>query len=279
MHKNPGDRTVLVVEDEASAQFLLKAQLATANFNAVCVRDGQEALAWLNDNVPRLVILDLMLPGSLSGFDVCKWIRRRYDSSSLPVLMLTAMDLAIREPLYGWEHGANALMPKPYRAEQLLSCIDYLLDPETLPADPDGDPQKDAAKGGFLFMRQRTDSEPWISTVPRILVAEDEAYLRRVFARTLRSRGYDVREAADGDAVMEMLGLGVPDILLLDVHMPGAKSTEIIEAVRRARGQHRILVITGDEEAFNEPEFRQVDLFLTKPVSTRTLAALVHTML
>ena len=117
---------ILVIEDNKDVQIILTAQLDYYGFKVVCKSDGPSGLEWLEKNKADLVILDLMLPG-MSGFVIAERIRERFSPSQLPILMLSALGVEADDRVRGLEAGANDIMAKPYKAEELVARIRILL--------------------------------------------------------------------------------------------------------------------------------------------------------
>ena len=67
---------LLIVEDEVKIAELLRDYCEQAGYETVMIHDGNEALSWLEQHQPRIVLLDLMLPGA-DGYTICQQIRRR----------------------------------------------------------------------------------------------------------------------------------------------------------------------------------------------------------
>jgi len=113
---------LLLVEDEPSVGGLVRTYLERSGYRVVWVRSGEEALVELGRQSPRLVVLDVGLPG-IDGFEVCRRIRAR---SSVPVLMLTARD---EEPdrVGGLELGADDYVTKPFSPRELAARIKAVL--------------------------------------------------------------------------------------------------------------------------------------------------------
>lgn len=103
----------------------------------------------------------------------------------------------------------------------------------------------------------------------KVLVIEDDEYSRDALAHLLIAEGYETQSATDGEAGLEKAHEARPDVIILDLNLPGINGKEVIEMIRND-GPLRsvpILVVTGDEDA----EARKaVDLgadgYLTKPV-------------
>jgi DNA-binding response OmpR family regulator len=113
---------LLLVEDEPSVGGLVRTYLERGGYRVVWVRSGEDALVELGRHAPRLVVLDVGLPG-IDGFEVCRRIRAH---SSVPVVMLTARD---EEPdrVAGLELGADDYVTKPFSPRELAARIRAVL--------------------------------------------------------------------------------------------------------------------------------------------------------
>jgi two-component system response regulator RegX3 len=108
---------VLVAEDEESFVDAMTVGLGHEGFDVRVARDGQEALRLFEEVRPDLVLLDVMLPGQLSGLDVCRSIRA---SSDIPIIMVTAKGTEI-DTVLGLELGADDYVAKPFRMRELVA--------------------------------------------------------------------------------------------------------------------------------------------------------------
>ncbi len=113
---------LLLVEDEESIGSLVSAYLEQSGYRVAWVTTGEAALTTLDRLQPRLVILDVGLPGQ-DGFDVCRGIRSRSD---VPVLMLTARDEEA-DRVSGLELGADDYVTKPFSPRELSARVKALL--------------------------------------------------------------------------------------------------------------------------------------------------------
>lgn len=113
---------ILLVEDDSKLSRLIAEFLDANGYRVVTESRGDKAVARILEEIPDLVILDLMLPG-LDGLSVCRAVRARY---KYPILMLTARGDEADE-LLGLEVGADDYMGKPVRPQLLLVRIKTLL--------------------------------------------------------------------------------------------------------------------------------------------------------
>jgi DNA-binding response OmpR family regulator len=118
-------KNVLVVDDELGALTLIGIMLERGGFNVLKAKDADVALAILEQSLPDLIILDVMMPG-MNGIDLCRVIRQRDDTSSIPVLILSARGDA-ESVMQGMEAGANDYLPKPILHHDLVAKVRSIL--------------------------------------------------------------------------------------------------------------------------------------------------------
>ncbi len=113
---------ILVVEDDVSLSVWISDYLVEHGFQVSVANRGDVAVELIEQDMPDLVVLDIMLPAK-NGFDVCKEVRRFYSS---PILMMTARTEELDEVL-GLELGADDYLSKPVKPRVLLARINALL--------------------------------------------------------------------------------------------------------------------------------------------------------
>jgi two-component system phosphate regulon response regulator PhoB len=117
--------SVLLVEDEDSIQILLKYNLETEGYRVRVTAHGDEAPRLIADERPDVIVLDWMLPG-MSGIELCRLLRMRPESRSIPIIMLTARSEEA-ERVRGLATGADDYVVKPFSVPELLARIRALL--------------------------------------------------------------------------------------------------------------------------------------------------------
>jgi two-component system response regulator BaeR len=115
-------RRVLVVEDDPKIARLLADYLGRDGFDAATMADGQMALSLIEQSVPALVILDVMLPG-MDGMSVCRAVRR---FSDVPIIMVTARVDEV-DRLLGLDIGADDYVCKPFSPREVVARARALL--------------------------------------------------------------------------------------------------------------------------------------------------------
>ena len=116
-----------------------------------------------------------------------------------------------------------------------------------------------------------------------VLVAEDERNIAESLAFLMDKAGLEVRVAYDGQSVLDMVGGDAPDLVLLDLMLPGCDGFEILKAIRaEPRWQAtRILIVTAKGREVDRRKATElgVDAYVTKPFSTRDVVERVKTLL
>ena len=114
----------------------------------------------------------------------------------------------------------------------------------------------------------------------KILIADDDGDLLGLIGFTLTQAGYLVVKAADGPTAIRAYEVEQPDIIVLDINMPGASGFQVCEAVRqKSRVPIMMLTARGEEEDLVRALELGADDYLTKPFSPRTLLARVKALL
>lgn len=121
-------RKILIVEDEESLLKLESILLTTRGYQVEGVSDGLTALKKIEQERPDLVLLDIMMPG-IDGFEVCRRIKENPQTSSIPVVMLTAKKSSA-DQARGFEVGADAYATKPFKSGRIIEMIEGLLKKE-----------------------------------------------------------------------------------------------------------------------------------------------------
>lgn len=117
----PSRANILVVEDEADLQDLLRYNIAREGFNVRCATTGEEAMHAIRQETPDIIVLDLMLPG-MDGLEVCRLVKTDKKTESASVIILTAKGEEA-DIVVGLELGADDYVTKPFSPRVLIARI------------------------------------------------------------------------------------------------------------------------------------------------------------
>jgi DNA-binding response OmpR family regulator len=115
--------TIVVIEDDRNIADLVELYLRQEGFRVVQASDGEAGLDAIRNQTPRLVVLDVGLPGGVDGLEVCRQLRAR---TQVPVLMLTARDGEI-DRILGLEMGADDYVTKPFSPREVVARVKAIL--------------------------------------------------------------------------------------------------------------------------------------------------------
>lgn len=118
-------KRILIVDDEPNIVISLEFLMKREGFEVAIARDGEEALNRVEQHLPDLILLDVMMPKK-SGFEVCQQLRANPAHAELKIIMLTAKGRDT-EVTKGLDLGADAYMTKPFSTKDLVAQVKSLL--------------------------------------------------------------------------------------------------------------------------------------------------------
>ena len=114
-----------------------------------------------------------------------------------------------------------------------------------------------------------------------ILLADDSVTIQKVIELTFMDQDYQIEAVSSGDEAMRRLDEGMPDLVIADVHMPGASGFDVARRSKEIRPETLVLVLVGTFEPFDEGDFSAsgADEVLKKPFDSQELLRLVEKLL
>ena len=259
-------QTILVVEDNEAAIIQLTDILQSQGYRVQVAHNGQEALAQIAQNLPAAMILDLMMP-KVDGFAVLKAIRGLERTALLPVLILTAKHVTREELSFLKGNHIHQLLQKGdvNKAGLLAEVARMVAPPQAQPA-PQPARRRRAARPGK----------------PIVLVVEDNPDNLRT-ARALLADSYEVLEAQDGKAGVELVRTHRPDVVLMDISLPVLDGVEALAAIRADPALSHIPVIAATASAMKGDRATILahgfNAYISKPFDYEVLIKMLREML
>jgi len=115
------EKKIVIIEDDEDIVEMITYNLRLEGYHAVAVAHGDDAISFVQQEAPQMIILDWMLPG-LDGIDVCRMLRENAETKHIPIIMLTAKSQEVDKVL-GLEMGTDDYMTKPFSPRELLARI------------------------------------------------------------------------------------------------------------------------------------------------------------
>ena len=226
---------VLIVEDDTNAYELIASAIASAGFLPVRARHGDEAIRLAKDASPAAVTLDLVLPG-MDGWEVLRRLKSDEATRALPVVIISLMN----DRDLGVALGADDYFVKPVDRARLLDRLREITG-------------RNGAK--------------------RLLVIDDDASVHAILGEELAPLGYAIENASSGEAGLRAAEERAPDVIILDLMMPGMSGFEVAGSLKQnpRTANIPILVLTSKEisQADRALLHTKVSSFVQKGTSAR----------
>ncbi|MGH9419719.1 MAG: response regulator, partial [Thermoanaerobaculia bacterium] len=203
----PGER-VLVVEDEDMAYSTLATYLQAAAYVPIRARNAAEALRLARSIKPVAITLDIVLPGA-QGWDVLRALKADAATANLPVIIVSMMDN--RE--LGLAFGADDYFVKPVDWTRLMRRLREIT--------------------------VRTASPKH----PRLLLIDDDVSVHDMLEAELTKQGYQLEKAFSGNEGLQKAEASRPDVIILDLAMPGMSGFEVAAQLKVSDTTSRIPIL------------------------------------
>jgi CheY-like chemotaxis protein len=239
-----GNRTrVLVIEDDPALAALFAEHLALDKLEVESVPTGELGLERVLAQPPAVICLDISLAGELDGWEVLTRLNANQVTAHIPVLVCSGENRRRTAAAL----GATEFVAKPFTGDQLRDAVTRLLS---------------------------VDHES-------VLVVDDDEALRRLVVETLGRDGSELREAASGTEALAMIAARQPDVLVLDLKMPGLDGFGVLDRLleRPETRDLPVVVLTGRDLSPSERRFlseRSASILEKSKYSGDKLRRLVH---
>jgi CheY-like chemotaxis protein len=202
---------VLIVDDDPEVIYILRKYLQDDGFEIAVAQDGDTAISQARVLHPFAITLDIMLPGR-DGWEVIQELKDDPETADIPIIILSMLD----NRQLGYSLGAAEYLVKPVSRKALLERLAHL-------------------RGA--------------SSLQHVLVVEDDLVEQRVLGMLLREAGLEVTAFSSGASALEWLQDHVPDLITLDLMMPGMDGMEVLDEINQRPNLRGVpvLIITAKE--------------------------------
>jgi PAS domain S-box-containing protein len=259
--KLPSDNVqVLIIEDSIPAADQISRYLSALGMQSIVYPRGEGAVEEVKRVQPAVIILDLLLP-NISGWDVLTQLKTNPQTQKIPVIIISVMD----ERSKGLSQGAFEHLVKPITRAQFQATLEKLQHPA-----PAGSP---SLIGVSTPAREK----------PLILLAEDNQANIDTMSDYLENRGYRLLLAKNGQEAINLAKSQRPDLILMDIQMPGMDGLEAIRRLRDEEQLTRLPIIALTALAMQDDREKCLNAganeYLTKPVKLKQLTAMIQQLL
>lgn len=213
---------ILIIEDERSLVDLLSKKLDMEGYDVSYAYDGEEGLEKVKEVEPDLILLDIQMPKK-DGYEVLESLSEA--GKKIPVIIIS-----------------NSGQPVEIAKTKKLGAVDHLIKTEFSPEDVLEKVNKylDGLANGVK--KEKTEfkahkNEDGKDLGIRVLLVEDDTFLREICSKKLVKEGYTVYEAIDGTQALEAVEEIVPDIVLLDIILPAVDGFQILNQIKTSENE------------------------------------------
>jgi DNA-binding NtrC family response regulator len=286
---------LLLVDDEEDYVKTMAARLELRDIASRIATSGEAALEAVDEDAPHVMVLDLRMPG-IDGMEVLERVRQEYPH--VQVIVLTGRGSEEDEER-ARELGAFEYLEKPTDATELLDTIrsawskaiellkqsgeEFSRSMMAAAMAEAGDP--DTALE-YMEKEEAEDEDETAETEPgerpagsvKVLYVDDEEDFVRTLAERMDMRDLGGGVALSGREALAMLEEERPDVMVLDLRMPGLDGLEVLRRVKDAYPTIQVIILTGHGSEQDEAEARRLGAFdyLHKPVELERLMDVVR---
>lgn len=255
-------KKILIIEDDIFLGDVLLQKLKSNGFAATLARDGASGLKAIRDIKPDLVLLDIILP-QMNGYEVLEEQRKDETIRSIPVIVIS-----------------NSGQPVEINRALALGVKDYLVKAQFDPEEVLEKVRIQLGEGQNIAKAAERSVEVASAAAPpnsalkgkKIMWVEDDSFLSDLIARKLSALGAILLHAENGEAAGRLLENEKPDLILLDILLPGIDGYEVLKKIKANPAQKSIPVILlsnlGQREEVEKGKLLGAARFLIKATVT-----------
>jgi two-component system cell cycle response regulator len=265
---------VLVVDDIPSNVLLLEAQLSAQYLQVESASNGYDALSMIESDPPDIVLLDVMMP-DLSGYEVCRRVRRMPGAASIPIVMVTALDRP-DDRIAGIEAGADDFLSKPVNEAVLMARVRNLVRLKLLTDEMQQRQSTARSAGAPDPVRCLADSNP----SGRILIVEEREDTLSMLADTLTN--HELAFARDTEGTMALVDDRDFDLAMVSLSMHNFDGLRLCARLRATpKGRHLPIIVIAHEDG---PDLTKafelgVNDCVTRPIDKNEMLARIKWLL
>jgi PAS domain S-box-containing protein len=250
-------RRILVVDDNVDSAMSLRMMLDLLGHESAIAHDGLAALEVAEKFQPDVILLDIGLP-TLNGYEVCRRIREQPWSQQMAIIALTGWGQD-EDRRRSSEAGFDHHLIKPVERASLEKLLGELA--------AKASPQRGQTLG---------------KTPLRVLVVDDRRDALYMLQTLLRAEGHEVQTASDGPSALVKANENPPQVILLDIGLPGMSGLEVAKRIRQQTALKDVMLIAltgyGEEADRKRSAEAGFDHHLVKPVDIQTLKKILKTV-
>lgn len=264
---------ILVVDDDANIINFFQYVLEDQGYTVEVAGNGIEAIKKVHSFFPDVILLDVVMP-EMDGYEVTEELKNNPNTSNISIILVTGMD-TVEDKVRGLESGADDFITKPFNFDELVARVKSLLKLKRL-QDQLRDLEKEC--NGKPAPAQAAGDRQNL-----ILVIEDDERVSNLMSNVLGTGGYQAVCLDDGRKAIDYLKEKIPDLIILDLMVPGIEGMELLKRIRENVMLKEVPVIVITAIADFKTKIKGLNIgaddYLVKPVKSLELLARVKSNL
>lgn len=228
---------ILIIEDEPVHLNVMKAKLEHEGYKVIVAVDGEAGYQMIKDEAPALVLLDIILP-KMDGFGVLEHLKK--DGIKIPVIVVSNSGQPVEVDKALKMGARDYLVKAEFNPADVLEKVEKVLGKAATPNSNHKPPVAAPAAEEPLATKSRGGGDGGKTT---ILIVEDDKFLRDLIVQKLKRDGFLTLEALDGEEGLRLTGEKRPDLILLDLILPGLDGFEVLRRLKGDKMMSQIPVI------------------------------------
>lgn len=265
---------ILVVDDLEANRRLLEAKLGADYYDVLTAQRGEEAVQLAKREKPDLILMDVMMPGGIDGYEACRRLKAMPETKHIPVVILTTLDDRDNK-LRGLQAGAEEFLPKPIDDVQLMARVKSLLGLKVV-IDELRAREANGKRLGVIDEDARDPLEQHRLVAGNVLVVEDNATQIKAIKSAL---GVEHRVAVMG--VDE--AAGPPDLCVVSVTARAFDGFRVIARMRSGEATRHLPILAVVEPDDRKRIVRALELgahdVIGRPIDEEELVARARTLM
>ncbi len=217
-------KKVLIIEDDVFLGDVLLQKMAKEGFKAQLSRNGSEGFELLSKFQPDILLLDIMLPG-MNGYEILEGKSKNPDIAKIPTIVISNSGQPVEIKRIEALGVKDYLVKATLDVQEVITMVKKVLGGEDGTPAPQGSPAERDAQVVVPHGAKNIDGV-------KVLWVEDDKFLGDILSRKMIQQGAELFHAVDGPQALEHLKTNIPDIITLDVMLPGMNGFDILQQIR-----------------------------------------------
>jgi len=206
-------KKILIIEDEDTLASVLSAKFIKEGFDAIVAKDGEAGLNKVADWRPDLILLDIVMP-KMNGYEVLENLQK--NGNKIPVIIISNSGQEVELEKTKKLGAVDSIVKTQIDPEEVINKTKEVLNLSPAVGAREKENSAAAAEAGGV----------------KILLVEDDPFLRDICYKKLRKEGFNVSVAADGEEAVKIIDKFQPKIVLLDIILPSMDGFEVLRQIR-----------------------------------------------